>query len=483
MISSLYFLGDAGKYKYEAERLVTAFIAPNRINIFTDREPEGDGRLSLSADSGRLGAVLSDGEIHYEAYSAERDNEKENELELCGLIYGLLKRYTGKELPWGILTGVRPVKVIKGIYERLGGHAEKYLTEKLHISERKLETANSVIAAQKPILAKLKPDTVSLYVSVPFCPTRCSYCSFISSSGSALKLKGEYLELLLKELDVYNEMTRRLGLKINCVYIGGGTPTVLESDELSRLLEKLSEFELNGLAEFTAEAGRPDTVTEEKLRALKKGGVTRISINPQTLNDGVLKRIGRAHTARQVYEAFALARRAGFDNINADIIAGLPDDTADSFHNTLSELIGLSPENITVHTLSLKRSSSLYREYDPNSFGAFASEMVAYASDALGRAGYYPYYLYRQKNIADNLENVGYCKAGYECLYNIFIMEEVQSILAAGCAASSKLVGKDDIRRVVNFKYPYEYISEFDEVISRKREIEDFLNKYLTTAK
>ena len=243
----------------------------------------------------------------------------------------------------------------------------------------------------------------------------------------------------------------------------------MEPDELSLLLDGLARFDLSSVIEFTAEAGRPDTITEEKLRALKRGGVTRISINPQTFNDDVLKNIGRAHTAKQVYNAFSLARQCGFDNINTDIIAGLPGDDTDSFHDTLERLRELSPENVTVHTLSLKRSSTLfYKREKANISGAAA--MVEDAARLLESTGYYPYYMYRQKNIADNLENVGYCKPGRECFYNIYMMEELQSIIAAGCAASSKLVDGGGIRRIVNYKYPFEYISGFDKMLDGRVE-------------
>ena len=257
------------------------------------------------------------------------------------------------------------------------------------------------------------------------------------------------------------------------IYIGGGTPTTLSAEQLKRLTDKLGDFPLSHLKEFTAEAGRPDTVTKEKLLALKHGGVSRISINPQTLSDEVLRAIGRSHSVEQFFEAFYLARKVGFDNINTDIIAGLPKDAEEGFADTVDRLIKLRPENITLHTLSIKRSSALKADKSDLSYRG-AGKMVAAAQSALWDNGYRPYYLYRQKNIADNLENAGYCLSGKECLYNIFMMEDAQSIIAAGCAGSSKFVGKDGIKRSVNFKYPYEYISRFDEVIKRKRQAAEF---------
>ncbi len=468
MISSLYFLGGAGKYKYEAERLITAFFPSERIELCFDSEPKGDGWVSLYADDESLQAVLSDGDRKQLSLPSSKDGGRD-ELLLCGLMYDLLKEHTGISMPWGILTGVRPVKVIRAAYDKYRDRAGEYIFDVLRVSKERQATANKIISAQRGALERLGKNSVSLYVSIPFCPTRCSYCSFISSAGNALKLKGEYLKLLLCELDIYRELIHDCGLTVSTVYIGGGTPTVLEPDELSLLLDGLARFDLSSVIEFTAEAGRPDTITEEKLRALKRGGVTRISINPQTFNDDVLKNIGRAHTAKQVYNAFSLARQCGFDNINTDIIAGLPGDDTDSFHDTLERLRELSPENVTVHTLSLKRSSTLfYKREKANISGAAA--MVEDAARLLESTGYYPYYMYRQKNIADNLENVGYCKPGRECFYNIYMMEELQSIIAAGCAASSKLVDGGGIRRIVNYKYPFEYISGFDKMLDGRVE-------------
>lgn len=469
MIDTLHFFGGAGKYKYECERLMTAFYPSARLCF--DKEPDTGGYVSLYSDGGRLRAVLSDDERR-EKSAASSGDDTLDELILCGLMYDLLSEHTGITLPWGILTGVRPIKVIRtALYTR--PDAKSYISDLLRVSKEKLDIAKSIISVQDPILDMLSEKSVSLYISIPFCPTRCSYCSFISSSGGALKLKDEYFELLLKELDVCRALIQDAGLNILTIYIGGGTPTTLSAEQLKRLTDKLAQFELSHLKEFTAEAGRPDTVTKEKLIALKGGGVSRISINPQTLSDEVLRAIGRSHTVEQFFKAFYLARGAGFDNINTDIIAGLPKDTEEGFADTVDRLIKLRPENITLHTLSIKRSAALNADKSDISYRG-AGNMVASAQKALWHSGYRPYYLYRQKNIADNLENAGYCLSGKECLYNIFMMEDAQSIIAAGCAGSSKFVKKGVIKRSVNFKYPYEYVSRFDEVISRKRQAAGF---------
>jgi oxygen-independent coproporphyrinogen-3 oxidase len=286
----------------------------------------------------------------------------------------------------------------------------------------------------------------------------------------------DYVKKLCEEIAITAEIADKLGLVPDTVYIGGGTPTSLEAEQLFKIMETAAKnFNLSGVREYTVEAGRADTVTEEKLIAIKSAGATRISINPQTMNDDVLKAIGRRHTFRQFLDSYALARNLGFSNINMDLIAGLPTDTLESFKTSVDKAIELNPESITVHTLTLKRSSNLFGDFEKvkdNPVG----KMVSYSQKALKNAGYRPYYLYRQKNTLDNLENAGYAKKGYESLYNIFIMEEIQTILAVGAGASTKLVNlsKGNIKRVYNYKFPYEYIGRFNMLMERKQEIIDF---------
>lgn len=480
MIKSLYFDNTAYEFAYELERLIRNFSLPHKLEFYTDKIPGGTDYAYYCADNGNLSVTVSDNDITY-TETAHIADPSDYETELCRLLCRCMEKHGHAPLPWGILTGVRPVKYIRSIYETRD-NAEDYIKNTLLVSSRKLKLANDVIRLQKPVLDTLGLKKISLYVSIPFCPSRCSYCSFVSASGEgALKLIDDYFELLLKELDIYADIVRRYSLKVDTVYIGGGTPTTLSASQLDRLIDKLGEFDIANIREFTAEAGRPDTITKDKLRTLKNGGVRRISINPQSMNDNVLQAVGRRHTVKQVCEAFDTARKVGFECINSDIIAGLPAETEMSFEQSLKRLCDLSPENITVHTLSLKRSSALFRQFGDD-IGKGAKNMTDTAYDMLTEKGYLPYYLYRQKNIADNLENVGYCKDGFESIYNICIMEDVQTILAAGCGASTKLYDGKNVSRVINYKYPYEYISRFELMNERKREIEDFFESKLTLA-
>lgn len=477
MINSLYFDSTAYDYAYELERLIRNFSLPHKLDFYTGKSPSGTDYAYFTADGGRLSVTVSDSGKTVTARTNIYTDDAETQL--CRLLCRCMEKLGHAPLPWGILTGVRPVKYIRNIYETRD-NADDYIHGTLLVSDKKLKLANDVIRLQKPILDTLTLNRISLYISIPFCPSRCSYCSFVSASGEgALKLVDDYFELLLKELEIYEDIVRRYSLTVDTVYIGGGTPTTLSASQLDRLIDKLGKLDIANIREFTAEAGRPDTITEDKLRTLKNGGVRRISINPQSMNDGVLAAVGRRHTVKQVCEAFDVARKVGFYCINSDIIAGLPTETESSFEGSLERLCELDPENITVHTLSLKRSSALFRQFGDD-IGKGAKHMTDTAYDVLSEKGYLPYYLYRQKNIADNLENVGYCKEGTESIYNICIMEDVQTILAAGCGASTKLYDGKNVSRVINYKYPYEYISRFELMNERKRDIENFFESKLT---
>ncbi|MDD6033347.1 MAG: coproporphyrinogen dehydrogenase HemZ, partial [Oscillospiraceae bacterium] len=329
--------------------------------------------------------------------------------------------------------------------------------------------------AQQELLKGDQPRDYSLYLSIPYCPSRCSYCSFVShaiTGKKALELVPKYVRTLVRELSLTAEIAKEAGLRLRSVYIGGGTPTALTAAQLREVTNAVrSYFPLTPDVEYTIEAGRADTLDEEKLRVIKEAGAGRISINPQTFSDSVLQAIGRKHTAEDVVRCYELAREIGFDSINMDFIAGLPTDTYESFCRSIDRAVELAPENITVHTLAIKRSSDLFasgyvtEDYRP------AQRMVEYAYERLTAAGYLPYYLYRQKNIVGNLENVGYAKPGHFGRYNVYIMEEVQTILAAGAGAVSKAVLPDDLVRVYNYKYPNEYITGFEDILARKRDL------------
>ncbi|MGN0687017.1 MAG: coproporphyrinogen dehydrogenase HemZ [Oscillospiraceae bacterium] len=462
------------RFQYEVERIFRSFFPPIKIALSCDRsQATGDYCLTevcAQAEGLRLSVQLcAEGREYSESELLSHDTpEKEQERVLCVLLYEVLQQYTGKSMPWGILTGVRPVKV-------LSKHTDEYARDKLLVSEEKLALARRIDAVQKPLIDSIPKNSFSLYVSIPFCPTRCSYCSFVSHSvDKAVARMDEYVDRLCEELLQTAQLAKRLSLSLDTIYFGGGTPTTLSAEQLKRLFAVLEAFDTCAVREFTVEAGRPDTITKEKLLAIKQAGAQRISVNPQTMNDSVLEAIGRRHTSQQTVQAYELARSVGFRCINMDLIAGLPTDTAESFCRSLDMVLGLAPENITVHSLSLKRAATLFREQDKRSGGA--AQMIDYTHRSLGAKGYLPYYLYRQKNTADNQENTGYALAGTESLYNMYIMEELQTILAVGAGATTKLVDMENnrIKRIANHKFPYEYLDRFDDIQNSKSEIFGF---------
>lgn len=472
-------------YKYETEATVKLFIPAVRFNfLFDERNADGDiimTRMKKCRSYVYFYAYIREnGRVMRSSCRTEAPdfNEKDGEFIMCRLLFLLLCRFYGVKPKWGLLTGIRPVKKINQFME--SGMTEQQIKDafcgKFFVSPEKADIAYRTAMVQKPLITDFDRKTVSIYISVPFCPTRCSYCSFVSHSmDSALKLIPGYTEALCREIEILAEIVSCKGLKLDTIYYGGGTPTSLSAEALYRLMKKTAEcFDLSSIREYNVEAGRADTITEEKLAVIKEMGATRISINPQTLNNDVLKVIGRRGTAEEVLEAFSLARRLGFDNINMDLIAGLPTESFESFKNTLDRVISLDPDGVTVHALTLKRSAGLYRDGRENITNP-ACQMVDYGISELTAHDYRPYYMYRQKNTIDNLENIGYSKPGKESLYNIYIMDETQTILGAGCAASTKLVDENNaINRVMNYKFPYEYINRFDELMKKKDDIRAF---------
>ena len=464
---------------YEPENVARLFFANARL---VRRLPQKEDAV-LARAGRRLAAGVRLGGKCIVLYAPAPADEKQAEYELASLVYELLKQVTGIRPPWGKLTGVRPVRIIHD--RRAAGLSEedihRLFVEKYDCTEEKFRLAKSIADLQKPILAARGPRDYSLYIGIPFCPSRCSYCSFVSlSTQREGKLMDPYLDALCNEVRAMRDQAERCGLVLKTIYIGGGTPTALSADGLRKLMGTVAEcFDLSGLEEYTVEAGRPDCTDAEKLAVLKEYGATRISINPQTFSDEVLARIGRKHSAADILHCFEEARAAGHDNINMDLIAGLPGDTVEGFEKSLSTAISLSPENITVHTLTLKRASNLVIGSAAADYGDVAAMLEK--CSALSEAGYRPYYLYRQKGTLQNLENTGWCKPGKEGYYNIYIMEEVHSILSAGAGGSTKLVqpGGDRIQRIFNYKYPAEYISGFDTVLQRKEGVSEFYARYL----
>lgn len=407
--------------------------------------------------------------------------DDDNELVSAQLLYKLLCDFTGLTQPWGILTGVRPVKLLRRLAEESSEEqAVKKFEKDFFVSNEKIALSRETEHNERKILELSKPESFSLYVGIPFCPSRCSYCSFVMASiERAEKLIEPYTKLLCEEIKQTAEIANKLGLRLETVYFGGGTPTTLSAEQLDTVLRTVNNsFDMSTCREFTVEAGRPDTIDIAKLFALKENKVDRISINPQTVNDEVLKTIGRKHTAQQFFDAFELARKCGFDNINTDLIAGLPTDTPESFKNSLDSIVRLNAECITVHTLCMKRASRLTTEGVTLDLqqARDAREMLAYTQNILGQNEYIPYYMYRQSRMVGNLENVGWSKRGFESLYNVYVMDETHTILACGSGGVTKLKrnNPDYLERIFNFKYPYEYIDRFDELIQRKSGIMQF---------
>ena len=378
-------------------------------------------------------------------------------------------------LPWGVMSGIRPAKNVRELLES-GIKKEDILpllSSLYEVAPEKAQLAMTVAENEREILSLAKPNSVSIYIGIPFCPTRCLYCSFVSADiRTSGKYMDEYLALLLEEIRKTAEVLKKTHKTVQNIYIGGGTPTTLSAQQLKLLLDALNcLIPPCGLDEFTLEAGRPDTITEEKLLCAKQGGITRISINPQTMNDKTLKRVGRNHTAQMAEDVFRLARKVGFDNINMDLIAGLPGENLEDFCYSIDKILELDPENITVHSMCIKKSADFRFSGEELAAGSLMNNMLSYAQKAMASSQRVPYYMYRQKNISGNLENVGYSKPGYMSFYNINIMEEIQTIIAAGCGGSTKIVTDGNISRIFNFKDPKTYIDRFDEIIAKKDEI------------
>ena len=386
----------------------------------------------------------------------------------------------GQEPPWGALTGVRPVKLPTRCM-LAGGTPEQAQAElegEYRVSPLRAKLAVDCAQASLAVDREVREDQVSLYIGIPFCPTRCAYCSFVSADvGRTLKLVEPYLAAVLEEVEYTGRVLKESGLSIHSLYVGGGTPTTLSAGQLERLFSSArAHLPLETCVEYTVEAGRPDTITREKLEVLRDQGVERISINPQTLEDEVLAAIGRKHSARDILDAYALAREVGFDSVNMDLIAGLPRDSFEGFRRSLEGVLALRPENVTVHTLALKKGSRLMEEGGALPSGEETARMLDFSRDTLREAGFLPYYLYRQKYMSGSLENVGWCLPGKESVYNIIMMEELQTVVSIGGGGVTKLVDRKNGRivRLPNPKYPHDYLSSRDKILAQKDEIAAF---------
>lgn len=468
------------KFHYEMEKLVRIFMPDTKIQVIYDENEEYN--LLTKVDSQIVVHMVLEG--FNKTLTAPLCSD--NEMQMGRMVYALLSEYMGFSPEWGVLTGVRPSKLLINTEKSMGeSGTREYFKRDLLVSDEKYALAKSVADCEERIIATSTPKSFSLYVSIPFCPSRCSYCSFVSHSvenEKARALLPDYVRLLNRELVETSRLANSLGLTLESVYIGGGTPTTLSADQLKAVISTIeSSFNMADCREFTLEAGRPDTITEEKLRAMGDSSVNRISINPQTFNNNVLRTVGRRHSAEDTVKIFNMAREMGFDNINMDFIAGLPEDTVEGFANSIDTALALGPENITIHTLAVKRASAIGQSAPELAVKSAvnASKMLDYAYKSLSTL-YHPYYMYRQSKSAGALENVGWAKGNTECIYNIFMMEECHTILSCGGGAVTKLKAPhgDEIERIFNFKYPFEYIKDFDTLLNRKERITSFYDEY-----
>ena len=381
---------------------------------------------------------------------------------------------------WGALAGVRPTKLTtKHLLE--GGtpfSAEKMLKDVYFVTPARRKLAVECSQATVKAMAALAPGDLSLYVGIPFCPTRCTYCSFVSRTvGKKTELLEPYLDALLKEIAFTGTLLRNSGCRVRTLYIGGGTPTTLTGAQLARLMDAIAaSFDLSGCLEYTVEGGRPDTLDEAKLQTIRAHGANRMSINPQTMEDHVLRACGRPHKAADVVRAYREATAAGFEAVNMDLIAGLPEDTVEGFRRSLDRVAALRPSNITVHTLALKKGADLFEKRGSLPSAEDVTEMVAYASETLSALGYKPYYLYRQKYMSGSFENVGWSRDGMDCLYNIYMMEEVHTILSLGGGGMNKVNLPDGtLQRFHNPKFPEQYIELLPKVLEQKEALFELL--------
>ncbi len=485
-------LNEAG-FEYDIHSLVRAFYPMSEVKVFVEGEkdlvsdagfpvikiPRSSEKTVIRLEPSPLedGGVSRVSAVRKEVFTEPGLTKDGFRNVLKQLIYQVLSARTGKELPWGTLTGIRPAKIAMGLLEQ-GKTQEQilqYMQDTYYLSSRKGQLCIEIAEREKELLSGIHyRDGYSLYIGIPFCPTTCLYCSFTSYPISGWKERvSAYLSALEKELEAAAETFH--GQIPDSVYIGGGTPTTLSPEELERLLSKLQScFPLERVQEFTVEAGRADSITREKLQVLKRYGVTRISVNPQTMREETLRLIGRQHTPEQVKRAFYLARECGFDNINMDLILGLPGEGEEDVRYTVEEVGKLGPDSLTVHSLAVKRASRLSRWIAENKVSVTQNTdaMVDIAAQAAAAMGMQPYYLYRQKNISGNFENVGYARPGCYGLYNILMMEEKQSIVALGAGSISKRLYPDGrIERCENVKELALYIEKIEEMTERKRRL------------
>lgn len=474
-------------FSYDVENLAEIFFPYEKIKVLSQLPQDcNDNIVAVTEICGD--EIIVDARVFEKKAVKKEEINQDSDCQniMSVLFYSAFSELLGVSYPWGILYGVRPARFWHSISDKYSKEqARQIFAQKYLVSPEKLSLVEQVAENENKIISLSANKSFSLYVSVPFCPTRCSYCSFVSHSiEKAAALVEPYVDLLVREIEQTAIYAKELGLRLESVYYGGGTPTTLSAKQLTRIAAAIRDnFDLSCLREYTVEAGRPDTVNADKLAALKAAGVGRISINPQSFNDNVLSAIGRRHSVKQTLDAFELARNAGFDNINMDFIAGLPKDDVESFKHSIKTAVSLGAESITVHTLCLKSGAYMVTRdnvFDTGDIDTVA-EMVDFSREYLSAAGYVPYYMYRQGKSLGNLENVGWSKPGSECLYNVFMMDETHSVFAVGAGAVTRLKNplSGKIERIYNYKYPYEYIDGFDNMLKRKEKITSFYKDFI----
>ena len=477
--------------RYAVEQSLLAFFPQERPVYDPAAEEENRATISLSCGSkyttsvtqicyngtGGKGIARVIIDPNMDEYEKERLRQRAVKLSF----FKAAQKVTGATPTWGALTGIRPAKLAAGYLEKgmTPRQVDHLLRDTYSVSETRRELCIEAAQAGLKAKADLKPEDISLYIGIPFCPTRCAYCSFVSQAvEKSFGLMEPYLEVLLGEITQAAQMVKDLGLNIKSFYMGGGTPTTLSAGQMDRLLTHLNQsFDLSRCAEYCIEAGRPDTIDREKLRVLLDHGCDRISVNPQSLEDGVLRAIGRRHTAADIEKTMALAMSMGFRHVNMDLIAGLPADTPQGFRRTLDKCLSFGADNITVHTLALKKGSRILLEGQKIPTAEEVGQMLDHSISALRGANFHPYYLYRQKYMSGSFENIGWCISGAEGLYNIYIMEELHSILSLGAGGSTKMVdpAAGRIERVFHAKYPNEYITRPEKI---QKNLEEFAAFY-----
>ena len=443
--------------KFALDEVVTEETPIVRVSSFYGE----DGSITANATI-TIGSQSASGEFTQPVKSGI-DQKRAGKIAVGKAVFRAGEQFFGHTPSWGILTGIRPMKIAGELYEQYDGsefHVRKALRHEYFLNPKKAALLSDIIVNERKILSSLKPNSCSVYISIPFCPTRCTYCSFVSSATKKLRsLIPEYLTRLLFDLDRVFALIREKNLTVTTVYIGGGTPTTLDDVQLGILMDKIAEHvDVKALEEFTCEAGRPDTITESNMKLLHDAGVTRVSINPQTLNDEVLRCIGRHHTTEEFFKAYDIARNAGIQYINTDLIAGLPGDTYRSFSKSVETILKMRPDNLTIHSFCIKKSADMAQGGGFDNYAITSGEAQKIKAKL---SGYVPYYIYRQKNTVGNLENVGFSLPGAEGIYNVLIMEELHHIFAVGAGSVTKLVSRENakIERVFMPKYPFEYLN------------------------